>query len=872
MGSLHRGRRVDPERNVRLFRGLVARVRNVLLRRRADHEMDEELRFHIEMETEQNIRLGLDAREARRRALVVFGGVERYRHELRTGRQMPLVEDVVRDLRFAARSLRKTPGMSVGIVTVLALGIGVCTAIYAFGQAVATDAAPFPDPGHLFSAELVRQGGFSSPTLQEFQVWESRLSPSIGLAAHTYSSQSIGTAAARVEGWSLRVTGQFFAVLRPRMRLGRALVPSDGASGSPAVAVASERLWRDLFGADSAAIGGTVYIGGEPRTLVGVLSDGQEFPPIVDLWIPLIPSEDDAERGVGVIGRAPPGSARDDVRAALQSARMAGAEVSDRAVILPLAGRENPSARPAFLLLWIAVGSILVIGVANAAGLMLTRSLVRDHEFAIRASLGASARRIALEQFAESMLLATVGATLGVVVAWLGIEGFRRLVPPSVSGQMLGWEQLGLDGRVFAFAVLLALLASIVCGLTPWIGGRRRTPSGVLGGGAGRTTLSRASARGLGSLVAGEVALSLALLISAGLLGRNLYDLVAVNPGFATDDIVSVSWTLPGESETLRVEQTRFLSAVDALLGARPWTVSSSSAVAADGFANTRAYRFPSSDPDYTDGRASWRSVSPGYAAMLQIPLLAGRALSEQDTRDGPRVAVVSESLVQRQWGGENALGRSIVVADETWSIVGVVGDVHTFRPGETVEPTIYVSQAQAPTRRGFLLVARATGMPTLRQELWSAAPGVALKPPSTLHEVINDVHAGDRILAMLVGAYALTALLITLISLYAVVGHLVVRHHREYGVRVALGASPGDVVRRATWRGLKAAALGGAAGVVLAAGLARLLSSFLVDVEVVDPTVFVGVPFLALLLLGVAAYMPARRAARQEPSAILGE
>jgi len=858
---------------MRAFTGLMARIRATIFRRRMDREMDDELRFHLEMETEKNMRLGLEPCEARRKALVSFGGMERYRHELRADRRVPLAEDVLRDQRFAFRALRKTPGMSLGIVTALGLGIGVCTAIYAMAAAVASDTVPFPDSQRLFSVELAERGSFSSPTLEEFEAWESRLPTAVGLAAHAYTSQPIGTSTARVESWSLRVTDQFFQVLRPHALLGRGLVPSDFDPVAPPVAVASERLWRELLGADSSAIGGTVYLAAEPHTLVGVLSVGQEFPPIVDLWLPLAPAEGDMDRGVGVVGRAPPGTTTEDIRAALQAAHEASAlgRGATRAVMLPLAGRDNPAAGPAFLLLWIAVGSILVIGVANAAGLMVTRSLLREHELAIRSSLGASERRIAFGHFSESFQLATVGAIVGVLVAWLGIEALRSLVPPSMSRQILGWEQLGLEGGVLAFAVLLALMAATVCGLSPWFGGRRQTPTGALQGSVGRATPSRKAIRALGSLVAGEVALSTSLLIAGGLLAQNLYQRVAVDSGFATADIASMSWILPGESDSIRAKQPRLLEALGAVAASRPWAISSSPAVAAAGLSGTRSYRFPSSDPEYSDGRAGWRSVSPGYTTLLQIGLRSGRALSERDTEDAPRVAVVSESFARRHWDEASAVGHEVVVADESWTIVGVVGDVRTFRSGETVEPTIYVPQAQAPTQRGFLFVSNAGGLATLRQDLWSAAPEIALGPPSTLSQAIDDVYRQERILAVLVGAYALTALLITFISLYAVVGHLVCRHHREYGVRLALGASPMDIVRRATLRGLKAAALGGAVGLVLAAALARLMSSLLVDIRATDPAVFIGIPAVVLLLLAVASYLPARRAARQEPSTILG-
>ena len=795
-----------------------------------------------------------------------------------TGGRLSGVEDFWRSLRLAVRSLRRTPGVSVVIVFALALGIGACAAIYSVARAVVVDAVPFPDPQRLFSIELSTQGSFGVPSLEEFQSWESHKPGDVELAAYTFGPRTVGSAFGTVEAFSLRVTGNFFGILRPELLLGRALLPSDAVPGSPSVAVISDRLWRELFGSDRSALASTIYLGGRPYALAGVLKGGQEFPAPVDIWVPLFPSNEDLDRGVSVIGRVAGGSDPERVESLIQTLHrgsLEGGRTESRAMRLPLTGRENEFARPALWLLGIAVGSILAIGIGNAAGLVLTRSLRRSHEMAVRASLGAGRRQIVTQLFTESLVIACLAAAAGVLVAYLMLQAIERIVPVSQTRQMLGWEQLGLDSRVLGFSVVLALFAGAVCGLVPAIGIGRKNLTAVLRNCATRATSGKRSGRVLSGLVVCEVALSLSLLLSAGLLVRNFSELVAVEPGFATENVLFVSWTIPEElatnpEEVLR-RQDRLVESVTGLAGIESVALTSSLPAAGAGFAVTRGYRLPTSDPETSDNRAGWRSITPGYLRTLGIPLVAGREFAGTDGSDAQRVALVSEALAQRHWqGGGSPVGRELVAGEQTWTIIGVVGDVHTFRPGENVEPTIYVPQAQFPTRQGFLALEFGGvlgGLPGIvREELWTAQPEIALGDPITIDEAIDELFAGERVLALLVAIYAVTALLITLTSLYAVVGHLVVRHDQEYGIRVALGAHPHDVLRQAMWRGMRAAVLGVAGGVILAAGIARLSSSLLYGIEPLDPVVFGGLPLLLLILLSIAAYLPARRASRTDP------
>ena len=584
-----------------------------------------------------------------------------------------------------------------------------------------------------------------------------------------------------------------------------------------------------------------------------------------------------------MIGRRGSAADLDRVRSVIQTvhlARLNQPQDESRVVMLPVTGRQNESAGPALLLLAISVGSILLIGIANAAGLVFTRSLFRGHEIAVRASLGASRGRIVGQLLTESSVVASLAAIAGILVAYWVLEVLRTQIPPTVTRQIVGWEQqLGMDAKVAGFAILLAVLSGLVCGLAPAIGATRRNLNATIGQGANWATISTGKSRLLTIVVASEVALSLALLLFAGLLGKNLIELSAVEPGFETATVLSLSWIIPeplpsGPADILR-QQDGLVETAIGIPGIRRAAISSDLPVSGSGFATTRNYLISGSDPGGPGGQAAWRSISPEYVRALGIALIEGRELADADGPETPRVALVSETLARRHWGSGSPLGDEIFMSDQSWRVVGVVRDVHTFRPWEPVQPTVYVPQAQFPTERGFLLSSFSGESParlsqTVRQELWATQPGVALGEPRTLDGVISDLFARERILTVLVVAFAGTALLITLASVYAVVGHSVLRRRREYGIRMAFGAGRRDVLRRAIWDVMKTALAGTLGGIVLAAGIAQLISSLIYGIQPLEPAVFLILPLLLVALLAVAAYVPARQASRLDPVVVL--
>jgi putative ABC transport system permease protein len=584
---------------------------------------------------------------------------------------------------------------------------------------------------------------------------------------------------------------------------------------------------------------------------------------------------------VTVVGRLKPGSTRDGTRLAIESVHRsltAGREPEEaagRAQILPLTGRQNETAGLVAFLLALSVGSILLIGIANAAGLILTRSLARGREIAVRAALGAGRLRIAAMLLVEAVLVALAAAAVGLLLAHLALVGFQRAIPESLSRQMLGWEQLGLDAHVTGFAILLALIAGVGCALIPAIGSGRPDLTALLQQSSSAATSGPLRQRVLRALVIGEVALAVVLLLCAGLLTRSLLALVEQEPGFEADGVATVRWSVPDERDAppagLLGLQRALLDRAASVPGVAGAALASDLPATREHFGVTREYEFESPASGGARGRAQWRAVSADYLEIVGIPVLQGRTFLASDGTDATRVAIVSESLAgSRRQGPEGVLGSQITVGGERWTVVGVAGDVRSPGGGTGAERTIYVPQAQFPASSGHLVVRLAAPLGTvarpLREEVWRVDPAIALGEARTLQEVIDELVADRRIVAWLVAAYAVTALVITLISLHAIVAHLVVRRRREHGIRAALGASPGQIVRGAMRRALVAAIVGTLFGTIVAAGLARLIGSLLYGVTPLEPAVFGVLPVLLVGIFALAVYLPARAAARVDP------
>ncbi|MQA89402.1 MAG: FtsX-like permease family protein [Gemmatimonas sp.] len=862
--------------------GVWSRLRGFFLRRREEREMDEELAFHLEMQVEENVTAGMSPKEARRRAILEFGGVERYREAVRDERRVPVVDDLWRDFRQAWRTLLRTPGYySAVIVLTLSLAMGTSVAIATIVRGLITDPIPVPEADRLFAFGRTTSRSFSSnPTYEDFRVWESEVERLVELGGSTYGSLTIGDGSTTSYARGFRVTEGFFPALSLRPRLGRVLLPSDHEPSSEPVVVLSHRVWERVLDGDPEAVGRTVLLDGRPHTVAGVLETGAEFPAPVDLWYPLQPAGDEAAGlYLDVIGRLRPGVVAEEVGAALtaiQQGLEADRSTDERttgAYIGPWTGRFTDEAIQATRMLHIAVLLLLLIGAANSSGLMLTKGITRSREFAIRASLGATRWRLGRQLLAESVILATLAGLLGLLVAYVTIR-LVRLGPAETfaHNNMLGWERLGLDGRSLTYALVLSALVGIVFGMTPALKATGRDLVTGLRDGTPASTTDRGRSRILRFLLCGEVAFALVLLTTGGLLARSVFEIVRLDPGHAEEGVLTVRWTLPADSALPDDRTVTFQSLLLDRLGAMPGveTVAVTSNLPATRFGRwSRQYQVADSGSAAGTGRASWRSITPGYLGSMGITLVVGRDIDGTDREGSPPIALVSETLARRHWPNLiESIGRRITLEEEGWTIVGVVRDV--LGPNRDPAPAVYIPQSQSPISTGFV-VARIGGNPVslaaqLRAEIWRIDPAIAVGEVETIERILRDTWANERTLALLVGVFAVLALVITVISLYALIAHSVARRKQEIGIRLALGALPRQILQAAMWDGLFAVVVGTTIGAVLGFGASRLMAGMVYGFNPNDSLVLMLATAGLLLVVVLTSYLPARNAARTDP------
>jgi putative ABC transport system permease protein len=853
----------------------------LVFRGREDAEMDEELRFHLDMETERNIRRGMSPRAARRQARLAFGGVEGHREALREGRRWPLVEDVWRDLRYGGRSLLRVPAFTTAIVVAFALGIGTSVAVFSVVRQLVTDAVPFEQPERLFSVELSGpRGGGAHPSASDFGVWR-RAAAAVGnLSAYVYRPSAIGDGRQTRHATAFQVTEDFFSVLAVRPLLGRTFSADDHLPTSPAVVMLSESIWERQFGRDEDVVGHALLVDGQPHVVAGIVPEGMQFPPIAELWTPLRAGEAETVTvRPGVLGRLAAGTTIDEARVALQTvqrsldAERPEAERAGRVQLLPLTGRNSERAETAARLLQAMVLLVLVIGIANGAGLMLTRGMLRRREIAIRTSLGATRSRVIRQILAESTLLAAAGGFLGLGVGWAGIELLRSGLPVSMTRQMLGWDQVGLDATAALLALVLTAATALACGLVPAVHTVRGDPSASLKEEGAGAPAGRAAGRLSRLLVVGEVALSLTLLLTAALLTRSLLEIIRIDTGYHADGVLTAHWVLPAaeyeDDGAVERLQERLLERVRTIGDVTSVAIVSTLPTAP--FGPTRRYRVAGSDPDAEPMAAAWRPASPEYLTAMDIELLQGRPFRSTDRASSERVAVVDESVAATlRADGREAIGSRIDVDGETWTVIGIARTVANPAYPGALRRTLYVPQAQAPTRSGFLVV-RAGGDPlrltrSLHAAVWSLDPAIAIGTTATVEQIAADLRGSQRVMAGIVATFAFIALVVTMISLYALVAHAVARRQREFGIRLALGAGPRRILKGAVLQGMIWVAVGTGIGLALSLGIAGLLTRMLHGVEPIDPVVFTLVPLGLLALALLATYIPARRAARVDP------
>ena len=860
----------------------------------AEKQLDDELRFHLEKQIEQNVAQGMNPEEARYAALRQFGGVEQVKEECRDVGASHVIETAVQDIRYGLRLLRRNPGFTAVAVLTLALGIGANAAIFSVVNAVLFRPLPFHDPGRLVILwSHFPRWGFSGPgalTDPDFVEWRKQNQVFSQIAAFRGQTSNLTGVGEPERLLGATVTASFFPLLGVSPALGRVFTANEEQPGQNDRVLLSHELWARRFGSSPAILGKPITLDGRSFTVVGVMPRSLRFPNQAEFWTPLLLTASRANAENQIVARLKPGvrlsRAEDDIR--LINHRL-NPDSGPQAIQLSLVFLHDEivsKIRPVLLVLLAAVCLVLLIACANVANLLLSRAAVREREITIRKALGGSRRRIARQILTESLLLAVLGGATGLLLAVVGRGLLLRLLPQSLGAPGVSFHIVAanVDGWVLGFVAVVTIATGILFGLAPALRASRHQVAASLKE-SPSTHTAGLRLTGLRSLLTvGQVALTLALLVSAGLLIKSLVRLLAVAPGFEPRNVLTMNLELPSPKYSTPAQMRAFHETVLDRVASLPGTAA----------VGTVGYGLPFGEGgiagDFTvEGQpappqgviASKLVVSPGYFRAMEIPLIKGRFFGTSDSDQSPRVAIVSENFARRFWPGDNVVGHRVDPGFPgiKWCIiVGVVGNIKQKGLADNTPLTIYLPYSQAP--RPFLmsfmtLVVRTPSPPAqlaraMRREVQSIDPDLPVYGVSTMEELVSASNSGPRDRSILLGCFAALALILATIGIYSVVAFSVAQRTHEIGIRMALGAQKHDVLAMVIGQGLRLALLGVAIGIAAAIGVTRFLSSFLYGVEPHDPVTFVAVSLLLVAVTLLACYIPARRAAKVDPMVAL--
>ena len=783
------------------------------------------------------------------------------------------------DLRYAVRTLRRSPGFTAVAVLTLAVGIGATTAIFSVLHSVVLQPLPFPQPERVvWMTETTPQGddfSVSEPNYLDFREQARSFERLAAFANREVTLLGTGEPA-RLD--ALAVTPSFFAVLGVAPALGRAFLPEEEAPGS-LVAVLSHALWTSRFASDPGVVGRSLDLRGEARTVVGVMPPGFVSPDDPQLWLPLAPSAaaEREDHELAMVGRLAAG-------ATLESAAAEMGAIADRlgeqypesnggwgVRLLPLGDRMvgGELTRTMWVLMG-AVGLLLLLMCANIANLLLARGVSRRREMGLRAALGAGRGRIVAQLLTESLVLSLGGAAAGLLVGVWGVPLVKALLPPDTPRL----QEIGVSGTVLAFALAASFLCAFLFGLFPALQASTADVRSTLQEGSRGTSATGRRVRD--ALVVGEVALAMTLLVAAALLANSFLRLQEVETGFAEEEALAIPLTLPGQRFEEHGEMARFLAEAEERIGALPGVkaVGATNVPPLVGYGtmtNLSVEGRPSGPGETTFAR--WRSVTEGFFGAAGVTLLRGRSLQPADYLPGaPEVVVVTDAFARRLFPGEDPLGRRVAmgVNGTNWrTIVGVVEDVRDIELAESPQPVFFL-----PDRGGWpwmTLVVRTGGDPmalagAVRREIWSIDPTLAVPTVEPIAAARRGSVAGPRFNLLLMGGFAAVALVLAVIGVYGIMSHTVLQRTREIGIRIALGARPERVLRMVLGRGVRLVAAGLALGVLASLAFARVLGSLLFETPPSDPAVLAAAASLLAAVALASAWFPARRAARSDP------
>ncbi|HKP82413.1 MAG TPA: ABC transporter permease [Pyrinomonadaceae bacterium] len=865
---------------------LLRRWRALTHRDELEQELDEEMRFHLDRDIEQNIKSGMTREDARYAALKAFGGVDQSKEECRNARGVDLIENTVRDVTYSLRVLLKSYGFTIVVILTLALGIGANTAIFSFANGILLRPLPYPQSDHLVVLDetaLKRGVDSMSVSYPNFLDWREQNTVFEDIATYYGTSRFSLTG----EGEPLQIRGTrinqgLFEILRVSPQLGRTFTANEDRPEEDAVVILGHDLWQRTFGGDPNIVGKKITISNRARTVIGVMPRGFRFPEISELWVPLALTTKmftRTDHGLQAVARLKDGVSLPQAQSEMNNiaARIEQQNpITNEGLgvkVMSLHQYLSGDYRDGLLILLGVVGCVLLVACVNVANLMIARGSARQKEFALRSALGASRWRIVRQLLFESLLLSIVGGVLGFVLSIWAL----RLLLSAIPFQLPFWMNFNIDPRVLGFTAGITLLTGLIFGAVPALQTSRVDLNDTLKEGGRGNTGVRTRARSL--LVVTEIALSLVLLVGAGLMIQSFLRLRSVNIGLDPKNVLTASVVLPQakyrENDQRAAFFTQLVERMSHLPGVEAASATGTLPLSGNNWGRSLTVE---GRPVLSVGQADviqHTVVAPGYFRTMGIQLLAGRDFTDADNKDAPNVTIVDERLARQYWPNESPIGKRVRFGppedNEPWhTVIGVVSTVRHQRVQEDTRQSVYLPHQKIPVT-GMTLVARTSSNPTdfagaIRREVAQLDRDIPVSQIATMEEVVAESIWQPRLYATLFAVFAGGALALAIIGIYGVMAFLVQTRTHEIGVRMALGATTRDVFNLIVGRGMKLTAVGIVIGIVGAIALTRWMQSLLFNTSTTDPITFVLISVLLSLAAFFACYIPARRAAKVDP------